>query len=132
MDHNRSLSIDDRRLNFQFGCEIGYEVSQRPSLGRMVRNPTYTGVWPAVLAGRLDMLASTVFFGGRGGLSNCGKGQPFQVGHTGHPAAACPLHSGYGWGCADDALTSEFLEPARDGVLELVASGSALSAADRA
>jgi TldD protein len=22
------------------------------------------------------------------GLSNCGKGQPMQIGHTGHPAAA--------------------------------------------
>ena len=26
MDTNRSWSIDDKRLNFQFGCEIGYEV----------------------------------------------------------------------------------------------------------
>jgi len=26
MDTNRSWSIDDRRLNFQFGCEVGYEL----------------------------------------------------------------------------------------------------------
>ena len=26
MDTNRSWSIDDRRLNFQFGCEIGWEI----------------------------------------------------------------------------------------------------------
>ncbi len=26
MDTNRSWSIDDKRLNFQFGCEIGWEI----------------------------------------------------------------------------------------------------------
>jgi TldD protein len=83
MEHNRSLSIDDRRLNFQFGCEIGYEV-RNGRLGRMVRNPTYTGIGPQFWRS-MDMLASTVV---PWGLSNCGKGQPFQVGHTGHPAAA--------------------------------------------
>ncbi|HZM83726.1 MAG TPA: TldD/PmbA family protein, partial [Candidatus Limnocylindrales bacterium] len=41
MENNRSWSIDDKRLNFQFGCEIGYEV-KGGKLGRLVRNPTYT------------------------------------------------------------------------------------------
>jgi len=83
MEYNRSISIDDRRLNFQFGCEVGYEV-RNGKLGRMVRNPTYTGIGPQFWQS-MDMLASTVV---PWGLSNCGKGQPFQVGHTGHPAAA--------------------------------------------
>jgi TldD protein len=82
MDFNRSWSIDDRRLNFQFGCEIGWEV-RNGKLGRMLRNPTYTGIGPTFWRS-MDMLSSeTVAWG----TPNCGKGQPGQVGHTGHPAA---------------------------------------------
>ena len=82
MDINRSWSIDDRRLNFQFGCEIGYEI-KNGKLGRMLRNPTYTGIGPKFWQS-MDMLSSeTVSWG----TPNCGKGQPAQIGHTGHPAA---------------------------------------------
>jgi TldD protein len=82
MENNRSWSIDDRRLNFQFGCEIGYEVRDG-RLGRMLRNPTYTGIGPTFWRS-MDMLSGeTVAWG----LPNCGKGQPLQIGHTGHPAA---------------------------------------------
>ncbi|MEV4344887.1 TldD/PmbA family protein [Actinoplanes sp. NPDC049596] len=82
MDINRSWSIDDKRLNFQFGCEIGYEI-KNGKLGRMLRNPTYTGIGPRFWQS-MDMLSSeTVAWG----TPNCGKGQPGQVGHTGHPAA---------------------------------------------
>jgi TldD protein len=81
---NRSWSIDDRRLNFQFGCEIGWEVKDGERV-RMVKNPTYTGITPRFW-GSMDRLA------GREewvpwGVPNCGKGQPMQVGHTGHPAS---------------------------------------------
>jgi TldD protein len=83
MDTNRSWSIDDKRLNFQFGCEIGWEI-KGGKRGRLLKNPTYTGISPRFWGG-LDML------GGRDewtfwGTPNCGKGQPMQVGHTGHPA----------------------------------------------
>ncbi len=85
METNRSWSIDDKRLNFQFGCEIGREV-KNGKLGRMVRNPTYTGITPQFW-GALDMLGGGkpgewIFWG----TPNCGKGQPEQVGHTGHPS----------------------------------------------
>jgi len=84
MSTNRSWSIDDKRLNFQFGCEAGWEVKDG-RIGRMVKNPTYTGITPRFW-GDLDMLA-----GGaehiHWGTPNCGKGQPMQVGHTGHSAA---------------------------------------------
>jgi TldD protein len=83
MDTNRSWSIDDRRLNFQFGCEIGWEI-KGGKRGRMLRNPTYTGISPRFW-GSMDMLgnhAEWTFWG----TPNCGKGQPGQVGHTGHPA----------------------------------------------
>ena len=82
MDVNRSWSIDDRRLNFQFGCEIGWEI-KNGKRGRMLRNPTYTGIGPRFWQS-MDMLSSeTVAWG----TPNCGKGQPGQIGHTGHPAA---------------------------------------------
>ena len=83
MATNRSWSIDDKRLNFQFGCEIGWEI-KRGKRGRMLRNPTYTGITPQFWAS-LDRL------GGEGewtfwGVPNCGKGQPIQTMKTGHPA----------------------------------------------
>jgi TldD protein len=82
MDNNRSWSIDDKRLNFQFGCEIAWEV-KNGRRGRMLRNPTYTGIGPTFWRS-MDMLSSeTVTWG----TPNCGKGQPGQIGHTGHPAA---------------------------------------------
>jgi TldD protein len=83
MDTNRSWSIDDKRLNFQFGCEIAWEI-HRGRRGRLLRNPTYTGIGP-VFWGSMDRIgneAEWVFWG----TPNCGKGQPMQVGHTGHPA----------------------------------------------
>jgi TldD protein len=83
MDLNRSWSIDDKRLNFQFGCEIGWEI-KNGKLGRMLRNPTYTGIGPRFW-GSMDMLSSEIV---AWGTPNCGKGQPGQIGHTGHPAAA--------------------------------------------
>ena len=82
LENNRSWSIDDQRLNFQFGCEIGYEV-KRGKLGRMLRNPTYTGIGPKFWRS-MDMLSSETILVG---TPNCGKGQPIQVGHTGHPSA---------------------------------------------
>jgi TldD protein len=86
MQTNRSWSIDDKRLNFQFGCEIGWEIKDG-AIGRMVRNPTYTGIGPTFWSS-LDAVGGvdewTVW-----GVPHCGKGQPLQVGHTGHHAAPC-------------------------------------------
>ena len=82
MESNRSWSIDDRRLNFQFGTEVGYEV-KNGELGRLVRNPTYTGIGPQFWSS-MDMLSNESV---AWGTPNCGKGQPGQTGHTGHPAA---------------------------------------------
>ncbi len=43
MQTNRSWSIDDKRYNFQFGCEIGWEI-KGGKLGRMFKNPSYSGI----------------------------------------------------------------------------------------
>jgi len=81
MDINRSWSIDDRRLNFQFGTEIGWEIKDG-ALGDMVKNPNYTGITP-------EFWGSCDAVGDRDhwklwGTPNCGKGEPMQVAHVGH------------------------------------------------
>jgi TldD protein len=46
-------SIDDKRYNFQFGCEIGWEI--RTATRRMLKNPSYRAfppvLEPAAIAG---------------------------------------------------------------------------------
>jgi TldD protein len=84
METNRSWSIDDKRLNFQFGTQIAWEI-KGGELGRMLRDATYTGITPQFW-GSLDAVA------GRDswrlyGLTNCGKGQPGQSAHVSHGAA---------------------------------------------
>jgi len=84
MEANRSWSIDDHRLNFQFGCQIGWEI-KNGKRGRMVKNPTYAGVTPQfwnscdAIADERSWLAW--------GTPNCGKGEPMQTGRTAQAAA---------------------------------------------
>ena len=84
MEMNRSWSIDDRRYNFQFGTEIGYEI-KKGKLGKMLRNCTYTGITPEFW-NSCDAVCSEAHWT-MWGIPNCGKGQPGQLGHTGHGAA---------------------------------------------
>ena len=84
MSTNRSWSIDDKRLNFQFGTEIAWEI-KNGELGKMLKNPTYTGITPQFW-GSLDRLAGESEWV-HWGTPNCGKGQPMQVAHTGHSAS---------------------------------------------
>ena len=84
MATNKSWSIDDRRLNFQFGTEMAYEV-KGGKLGRMLRNANYAGMTP-------EFWNSCDAVGGPAewsvwGLINCGKGQPGQTMRVGHGAA---------------------------------------------
>jgi TldD protein len=84
METNRSWSIDDKRYNFQFGTEIGYEITNG-KIGRLLRNPTYTGITPQFW-NSCDAVANTNSWK-MYGTPNCGKGQPAQIAHTGHGAA---------------------------------------------
>ncbi len=84
MENNRSWSIDDRRLNFQFGCEIAYEI-KNGKLGKMYKNPTYTGITPQFWNACDAVCNETQWT--LWGLPNCGKGQPLQSAHTGHGAS---------------------------------------------
>ncbi|MBN1859624.1 TldD/PmbA family protein [Candidatus Bipolaricaulota bacterium] len=81
---NKSWSIDDKRLNFQFGTELAYEV-KNGKLGRMVKNATYTGITPQFWGG-CDAICNRDHWH-VWGTPNCGKGQPGQVAHTGHGAS---------------------------------------------
>ena len=84
MQTNRSWSIDDKRYNFQFGTEIGWEI-KGGKLGRMLKNPSYSGI-TTEFWNSMDAICSRdqwVLWG----TPNCGKGQPMQTMGTGHGAA---------------------------------------------
>ena len=79
MESNRSWSIDDHRLNFQFGCQIGWEI-KNGKRGRMIKNPTYSGVTPRFW-NSCDAVADDRSWV-EWGTPNCGKGEPMQSGRT--------------------------------------------------
>ena len=78
---NKSWSIDDKRLNFQFGTQIAWEIT-RGKIGRMLRDATYMGMTPRFWAS-LDAVAGPEEWR-MVGLTNCGKGQPGQHAHVSH------------------------------------------------
>ncbi|MDO9556622.1 MAG: TldD/PmbA family protein [Coriobacteriia bacterium] len=84
LETNNSWSIDDRRLNFQFACEIGWEI-KNGELGRMIKNPNYTGITPQFW-NSCDAVCSRDHWQ-VWGIPNCGKGEPMQVAHVAHGAA---------------------------------------------
>ena len=81
---NRSWSIDNLRLNFQFATEIGWEI-KNGKLGAMVKNPTYTGITPEFWRS-CDAICDRNHWQ-VWGTPNCGKGEPMQTMRTGHGAA---------------------------------------------
>ena len=84
METNRSWSIDDRRYNFQFGTEIGWEIRAGKKT-RMLKNPSYGGI-TTEFWNSCDAICGprhwTLW-----GVPNCGKGQPMQAMGTGHGAS---------------------------------------------
>jgi TldD protein len=84
METNRSWSIDDRRLHFQFATEVAHEI-RGGELGRLYRNASYAGVTPGFWAS-LDAVCSPRAWR-VWGLVNCGKGEPGQIAHVSHGAA---------------------------------------------
>lgn len=81
---NRSWSIDNRRVQFQFGCEIAWEIKDGKKV-RLLKNPCYAGItW--------EFWRSCDFICGESefvlwGVPNCGKGQPPQRAEMSHGAA---------------------------------------------
>ena len=79
--NNRSWSIDDRRVNFQFGGEAGWLV-ENGKITTMVRNPIYSGK-TAEFWNSCDCVADRDSWSVIG-LPNCGKGQPMQTMRVAH------------------------------------------------
>jgi TldD protein len=84
LETNRSWSIDDRRLQFQFATELCREI-RGGELGRLYRNASYAGVTPEFW-GSLDAICGREEWQ-LWGLTNCGKGEPGQVMAVSHGAA---------------------------------------------
>ncbi len=83
LDGFKSVSIDDRRLNFSLGTEIGWRIKNGKKI-EMIRNPVVSGI-------TTDYWQSCDFVGGKEswvlyGLPSCGKGEPQQVMKVGHGA----------------------------------------------
>ena len=82
LDVNKSWSIDDKRNNFQFACEIAYEIKDGKLTGSIFKNPIYSGrtteFW-----GSCDGAANEKYWQ-LFGTPNCGKGEPGQVARVGH------------------------------------------------
>jgi len=84
IDHTKSFSIDQRRVNFQFGTEIGWEVKNGKRT-RLVKNPTYQGI-TTQFWGSCDAVCNQDHWV-PWGVNNCGKGEPGQSAQMSHGAA---------------------------------------------
>ena len=84
LDTNRSWSIDQKRLNFQFGTEIAWEIKNGKKT-RVLKNPVYQGITPEFW-NSCDAICNPNHFV-LWGVTNCGKGQPGQTAEMSHGAA---------------------------------------------
>jgi len=76
MSTNKAWSIDDKRLNFQFGCEIAWEI-KNGKLGKIYKNPIYSGITPQFW-NSCDAICNKKYWR-LWGTPNCGKGEPMQM-----------------------------------------------------
>jgi TldD protein len=81
---DRSWSIDDLRLNFQFSCEIAWEIKHGRRT-RILRDPLYTGITPRFW-GSCDAVCGPEAWR-LWGITDCGKGEPMQLMQVGHGAS---------------------------------------------
>jgi TldD protein len=81
---DKSWSIDDLRLNFQFSCEIAWEIKNGKRT-RILRDPFYTGITPEFWRS-CDAVCGPEEWK-LWGIQNCGKGDPMQIMQVGHGAA---------------------------------------------
>ncbi|MCP4548298.1 MAG: TldD/PmbA family protein [bacterium] len=84
METNRSWSIDQMRLNFQFSTELGYEI-KNGKRGKMLKGCTYQSRTPDFWAA-CDAVCNEKWWKPFG-VMNCGKGEPGQVARMTHGSA---------------------------------------------
>jgi len=82
IDENKSWSIDDLRINFQFACQIAREIKDGKLTGKIFKNPIYSGRTTEFWAS-CDGVANKDYYE-LIGVPNCGKGQPMQVMRVSH------------------------------------------------
>jgi TldD protein len=90
LETNKSWSIDDKRLNFQFGQEIAWKI-ENGRKSQMYRNPLYTGMTPKFW-NSCDAISDQTSWH-VWGIPNCGKGEPMQIAHVAHGAAPARFRS---------------------------------------
>ena len=78
---NKSWSIDDLRLNFQFGTEIAWQI-KNGKLGRAYKNPVYASTTPYFWNNCSAVANKDSAY--LWGIPTCGKGEPGQAMHVGH------------------------------------------------
>jgi TldD protein len=84
LETNKSWSIDQLRLNFQFGCEAAWEIKGGKK-GTMYKNPNYQGITPEFW-NSCDAICNDDYWQ-LWGITNCGKGQPGQTAEVSHGCA---------------------------------------------
>ncbi len=84
LETNRCWSIDQWRLNFQFGVEAAWEVKGGKK-HRLLKNANYQGITPEFW-GSMDATCNNKHWV-LWGVHNCGKGQPGQTAEMSHGAA---------------------------------------------
>jgi len=84
METNRSWSIDQMRLNFQFSTEMAWEI-RKGKKTRMLRGATYQGRTPDFW-GACDAVCNESWWKPYG-VMNCGKGEPGQIARMTHGSA---------------------------------------------
>ncbi len=82
---NKSWSIDDLRLNFQFSCEAAYEVKGGRLTGKLYKNPVYADVTPRFWKACSGVAGPEAWR--MWGWMYCGKGDPMQIMSVGHGCA---------------------------------------------
>jgi len=83
LDGFKTVSIDDRRLNFTLGAEIGWRIEGGKKVD-VIKNPVISGI-------SYDYWRNCDFVGGQEswilyGIPSCGKGEPMQAMKVGHGA----------------------------------------------
>ena len=84
METNRCWSIDQWRLNFQFGVEAAWEIKGGRK-GQLLKNANYQGITPEYWKS-CDAICNDKHWV-LWGVHNCGKGQPGQRAEMSHGAA---------------------------------------------
>ena len=79
-----SFSIDQKRLNFQFGGDAFWEIKNGQQ-GSMLKNVTYHAITPEFW-GSCDAICDERYFRLEG-VMNCGKGDPGQISRMSHGSA---------------------------------------------